>query len=205
MSEGNSPPYTFKFLIVGDGGVGKTSIANRLCHHEFIDTTESTVGVEYLSYTLNVEDQQIKLQIWDTAGQEEYKALGKAYYRNAVGVLLVFAFNDEKSFENISAWLEDIRSLCNPNAQVLLIGNKFDLTEEKKIAQIQIDQVKEANKLDFLETSAKDDLNIEIAFRRLTEAILQKVKKNEINLQANYQQLKPQSEDARKNGCGCGK
>ena len=193
-----------KFLIIGDGGVGKTSIVNRLCNDEFFESTESTVGVEYFSYILSVDDKQVKLQIWDTAGEEEYKSLGKIYYRNAVGILLVFAFDDEKSFENITSWLEDIRSLCNPNAQILLVGNKSDLQEKREITQAQIDSLKEANNLMYIEASAKDNINIQQAFFILSQNILQKIMSNEIVLQSNYQP-KPQTEEEKKNGCGCGK
>lgn len=197
MSKSNS--FTFKFLLVGDGGVGKTSIVQRLCHDDFSEITEQTVGVEFLPYSLNVDDNLIKLQIWDTAGQEQYKALGKTYYRNAVGVMLVFSLDQEDSFQHVNEWLDEVRSACNPNAEILLIGNKVDLVEQRQVTQAQINEFTDVNCLPpCLEVSAKNNSNIKEAFNILSRNIYRKVITNEIKLQTNNQQLVP---DKSKKSC----
>ena len=192
---------TFKFLLVGDGAVGKTSLVRRLCRGTYSDTTEETVGVEFMPHSIMIDDQQIKLQIWDTAGQEQYKSLGRAYYRNALGVLLVFSIDNHASFESLERWLTDIRSLCHPHARVLLVVSKSDLIEERKITKEEIESFVETYNLEYIESSAKNNINVEEAFYKLTRDVMNAVKLNEIQLSTTIPPPKQTEKDADKKGC----
>jgi len=194
---------TFKFLIVGDGAVGKTSIVRRMCHNTFSDNTEETVGVEFMPLTMNIDKSSVKLQIWDTAGQEQYRSLGRAYYRNAVGVLLVFSYDDHSSFEHLDQWLTDVRTLCHQHAQILLVGNKCDLSDHRRVTSSEIEQFISTFEVDFIELSAKNNLNVEQAFYTLTRNVLQAVVSNEIILAPSTQPKIPQVEVVipQKKGC----
>ena len=177
-------PITFKFLLVGDGAVGKTSLVRRLCRGTYSGTTEETVGVEFMPHTLTIDKTQVKLQIWDTAGQEQYRSLGRAYYRCAVGVLLVFAVDNHASFESLERWLTDVRNLCHPHAKILLVASKSDLIEERRVTKAEIETFVETFGLEYIESSAKCNVNVEEAFFKLARDVLNSVQLNEIQLSA---------------------
>jgi len=173
---------TFKFLVIGNSGVGKTSLVHRLCLNEFSEEIETTIGLEYMVYKLSISDTKVQLQIWDTAGQEQYRSLGRSYYRDAVGVLIVFAYNDHKSLDSLDQWISDARTYCHPNMRVLLVGNKIDLEEDRAISKSEIEQYAKKRKLDFIETSAKTNANVHEAFQRAARSVYQAVITNEIRI-----------------------
>ena len=172
----------FKFLIIGDSCVGKTSITRRFCQNVFVSDAKETIGVEFIPYTIEIEDVPIKLQIWDTAGQEQYRALSKAYYRNAVGVLIVFSYTDINSFEHLEQWFDDVRSLCHPMAQIILIGNKLDLDDLQQVSRNSAEDFAKAHKVEFIESSAKTNIGIQESFYKLTRTVAEKVISGEIIL-----------------------
>ncbi|OHT09115.1 small GTP-binding protein [Tritrichomonas foetus] len=132
---------------------------------------------------MKIDDKTIKLRIWDTAGQEKYRSIGKAYYRNAIGIILVFALNDVKSFESISLWLQKVQQYCHPNAKFLLVGNKNDLMIERYVSQEKIEEFVHKHNLDYCEASAKADFNITNCFNILTQKVYQAVINHEIIIQ----------------------
>jgi small GTP-binding protein len=164
----------FKFIIVGSSGVGKTAILKRLVDDSFTDESLATIGVEFESTVVKVDNQKVKLQIWDTAGQERFRSIAKAYYRNAVGVIVVYDLTDRKSFDELNAWLTDIHSLCDASAVIQLIGNKSDLTEERVVSVSEAESFAEHHRIQYLETSAKMGANVGEAFVRVAALILQK-------------------------------
>jgi small GTP-binding protein len=109
---------SFKFIVIGSSGVGKTAILKRLIEDTFTEESLATIGVEFDTTLLMVDNRRVKLQIWDTAGQERFRSIAKAYYRGAVGVILVYDLADRKTFDDLPDWIADIRSLCEPNAVV---------------------------------------------------------------------------------------
>jgi small GTP-binding protein len=168
-----SPP-NYKFIIVGSSGVGKTAILNRLVEDSFTDESLATIGVEFESTVLMVDGQKVKLQIWDTAGQERFRSIAKAYYRNAVGVIVVYDLTDRKSFDELTAWLTDIHALCDANAVIQLIGNKSDLASERAVSVSEAESFAEHHRIQYLETSAKIGANVGEAFVKVAALILQR-------------------------------
>ena len=163
--------YLFKLLIIGDSGVGKSSILVQYIDSVYYDNYISTIGVDFKIKTLEMDGKQIKLQIWDTAGQERFRTIISSYYRGARGVILVYDMTDINSFKNLDYWLNEINIHSNINISKLLIGNKCDnlhisvTTEEGKLFA-------EKNNIDFIETSAKTGANIDEAFKKLTSELL---------------------------------
>ena len=170
---------SYKIVVVGSSGVGKTAIVQRLVDGTFCNEGQSTVGVEFKSHSISFDNEVMKLSIWDTAGQERFRSVSKAYFRNAVGAILVFGLNDSQSFHDLDSWLNDLHSLSTPNAVILLIGNKSDLSD-KVITTSEAEAFAKRHNLEYLETSAKDNININDSFVRLARDIHDKVKKGEL-------------------------
>ena len=185
MSKNGTTRHTFKFLLVGNGNVGKTSIVRRMCRGDFIDNPETTIGVEFITKIFEIEGSQIKLQIWDTAGQEKYRSVGKAYYRNAVGVLLVFSLTDHVSFEKLEEWINDVSQYCHPKAKMILVGNKSDLVEQRKVTRDEIKNFAEDHNLPYIESSAKTGQNITECFYQVSRSIYDGVNTGDITLAAS--------------------
>jgi small GTP-binding protein len=167
-------PISFKFIIIGASGVGKTAILKRLVEDTFSSESQSTIGVEFDSTTIDVDGQTIKLQIWDTAGQERFRSIAKAYFRNAVGVILVFDIGERKTFDDVNLWLNDVHSLCDPTATVVLIGNKADLAASRVVSLAEAEQYAQHHQLSYLETSALDGTNVREAFVKVATQIYRK-------------------------------
>jgi small GTP-binding protein len=162
----------FKFIVIGTSGVGKTAILKRLVDDVFTEESQSTIGVEFLATTIEVDGHTVKLQIWDTAGQERFRSIAKAYFRSAIGVVLAFDLTDRKSFDDLNQWLQDIHTLCDPNAVVTLIGNKLDLAEQRKVTSNEAEAFAQLHQLSYFETSALGGDNIQETFHRTASAIL---------------------------------
>jgi small GTP-binding protein len=160
--------------VIGSSGVGKTAILKRLVDNTFTGESQTTIGVEYVAATVPVDGHPIKLQIWDTAGQERFRSIAKAYFRSAIGVMLVFDLTDRKSFEDLTQWLNDVHSLCDPNAIVTLIGNKLDLANQRVITVTEVQNFAQLHELTYLETSALGGNNIQEAFQKAAAAVHRK-------------------------------
>ncbi|KAI3740130.1 hypothetical protein L2E82_30551 [Cichorium intybus] len=169
--------YLFKVVLIGDSGVGKSNLLSRFTRNEFSLESKSTIGVEFATRSLTVDSKVIKAQIWDTAGQERYRAITSAYYRGAVGALLVYDVTRYPTFENVERWLKELRDHTDPNIVVMLIGNKSDL---RHLVAVQTDDGKsfaEKESLYFMETSALDATNVENAFAEVLTQIYRIVSK----------------------------
>jgi small GTP-binding protein len=191
----------FKFIVIGSSGVGKTAILKRLVDDVFTQESQSTIGVEFIATTVDVGGTSVKLQIWDTAGQERFRSIAKAYFRSAVGVILVFDLTDRKSFEDLNGWLNDVHSLCDPNAVVTLIGNKSDLTKERAISQSEAESFAKMHQLTYLETSALGGDNIQEAFQRTAETVYRKSSKDKNPDSPSIQGKKLDANGGEKKGC----
>ncbi|KAJ4951554.1 hypothetical protein NE237_028386 [Protea cynaroides] len=156
--------YLFKVVLIGDSGVGKSNLLSRFTKNEFCLDSKSTIGVEFATRTVKVEGKTIKAQIWDTAGQERYRAITSAYYRGALGALLVYDVTKPTTFENVSRWLKELRDHADSNIVIMLIGNKTDLAHLRAVATEDAQSFAEKEGLSFIETSALEATNVEKAF-----------------------------------------
>ncbi|XP_073003101.1 ras-related protein RABA2a [Typha latifolia] len=163
--------YLFKVVLIGDSGVGKSNLLSRFTRNEFCLESKSTIGVEFATRTLQVEGKIIKAQIWDTAGQERYRAITSAYYRGALGALLVYDVTKPTTFENISRWLKELRDHADSNIVIMLIGNKTDLKHLQAVASEDAQSFAEKEGLSFIETSALESTNVEKSFQMILAEI----------------------------------
>ncbi|KAI4385986.1 hypothetical protein MLD38_003966 [Melastoma candidum] len=159
--------YLFKIVLIGDSGVGKSNILSRFTRNEFCLESKSTIGVEFATRTLQVEGKTIKAQIWDTAGQERYRAITSAYYRGAVGALLVYDITKRQTFDNVQRWLRELRDHADSNIVLMMAGNKSDLNHLRAVQEGDGQALAEREGLSFLETSALDATNVEKAFQTI--------------------------------------
>ena len=166
----------FKIITLGDSGVGKTSIIKRYITGEFDDNIASTVGINFSFKELIInESQKIKLKIIDACGQERFKSLSKAYFKNADGVLYVFGVNDKDSFYNIKEWMGYFNENNTlENTPKVLIGNKCDLEFDKELNKNLIEEFSEENKIKYIESSVKDNKNINELFEELGKMLYKK-------------------------------
>jgi Ras-related protein Rab-11A len=169
--------YLFKLVLIGDSGVGKSNLLSRFTRNEFNLESKSTIGVEFATRSLTIDNKVIKAQIWDTAGQERYRAITSAYYRGAVGALLVYDVTRHVTFENIERWLKELRDHVDPNAVVMLIGNKSDLRHLVAVPTGDGKSLAERESLYFMETSALEATNVEQAFAEVLTQIYRVVSK----------------------------
>ena len=156
---------SFKIIVIGDSGVGKSCLTNKATKNVFEDSYNATVGFEFFSFNLKLNDKIIKLQIWDTCGQELYRSLITNFYRNSSLAIMVYSINNKDSFDNIDIWLKELRMHSNPDAKVFLIGNKIDLENERNVNREQGEQYANQNHFHlFLESSAKTGFNAQKIF-----------------------------------------
>jgi len=165
--------YLFKYIIVGDTAVGKSCLLLQFTDKRFQPVHDLTIGVEFGSRTIAIDDNQIKLQIWDTAGQEKFRSITRSYYRGAAGALLVYDITRRETFDHLQSWLEDCRRYSNQNIVIMLIGNKSDLVDKREVTKEDGEAFAAANGLTFLETSAKTSENVEAAFIESARKIYQ--------------------------------
>lgn len=172
--------YLFKIVLIGDSGVGKSNILARYTKNEFNLESKATIGVEFATKSVVTEDKTIKAQIWDTAGQERFRAITSAYYRGAVGALLCYDITKHSTFENVTKWLKEVKDNAEAHIVVMLIGNKCDLQQLRAVNQEEVVELCKEHNLAFLETSALESTNIELAFQKLISQIYNELKAKSI-------------------------
>lgn len=172
--------YLFKVVLIGDSGVGKSNLLSRFTRNEFNLESKSTIGVEFATRSIQVDGKTIKAQIWDTAGQERYRAITSAYYRGAVGALLVYDIAKHLTYENVERWLRELRDHADSNIVIMLVGNKSDLRHLRAVPTDEAKVFAEANHLSFIETSALDSTNVETAFHNILTEIYRIVSQKQL-------------------------
>jgi len=166
--------YLFKIVVIGDSGVGKSNLLSRFTRNEFNLESKSTIGVEFATRSVSIEGRTIKAQIWDTAGQERYRAITSAYYRGAVGALVVYDITKESSFENVEKWLVELRENATADITMMLVGNKIDLSQGRVISSEVGKAFADKNGISFMEASAMTASNVEASFHQILSEIYHK-------------------------------
>ena len=167
--------YLFKVVLVGDSGVGKSCLLSRFAWDQFSLDSKSTIGVEFATKSVMIEGQTVKAQLWDTAGQERYRAITTAYYREAVGAIIVYDITKEDTFKSVEKWVQDVRNNTSREVCIMLVGNKCDLRKERAVTTEMGKLFARNNELSFLEASALDSTNVESAFTSILSEIFHSV------------------------------
>ncbi|CAH1251313.1 ras-related protein Rab-8A-like isoform X4 [Branchiostoma lanceolatum] len=169
--------FLFKLLLIGDSGVGKTCVLFRFSEDAFNSTFISTIGIDFKIRTIDLDGKKIKLQIWDTAGQERFRTITTAYYRGAMGIMLVYDITNEKSFENIKNWIRNIEEHASADVEKMILGNKCDMEDRRQVSRDRGEKLAIEYGVKFMETSAKSSINVEEAFFTLGRDIKAKMDK----------------------------
>ncbi|OAY43160.1 ras-related protein RABA4d [Manihot esculenta] len=172
--------YVFKVVLIGDSAVGKSQLLARFARNEFCVESKATIGVEFQTKTLSMDNKTVKAQIWDTAGQERYRAVTSAYYRGAVGAMLVYDMTKRQSFDHMARWLEELRGHADKNIVVMLIGNKCDLESLRAVPVEDAQEFAQRENLFFMETSALEATNVETAFLTVLTEIYRVISKKHL-------------------------
>ena len=156
---------SFKIIVIGDSGVGKSCITNKAIRNVFELNYNATVGFEFSTFIVKLNNKVIKLKVFDTCGQELYRSLATQFYRNSSLAIIVYSVTNEESFDNVEMWLREIRAYNSPDIKVFLIGNKIDLVDERKVSTEDGESYAKTNKANkFLESSAKTGINVQEIF-----------------------------------------
>ncbi|XP_047132317.1 uncharacterized protein LOC100204948 isoform X1 [Hydra vulgaris] len=171
--------YLFKIILIGDSGVGKTSLLAKFVDEEVVQSHISTIGIDFKMRCLVISGKQVKVQIWDTAGQERYETITTQYYRRAHGIILTYDVTRHDSFVNVRKWLRYVEEFADGNVKLVLLGNKSDLTDARKVTKVEAQALAEEFKIQWFETSAYTGENVEDAFLMITRQIYVDVLRSE--------------------------
>lgn len=167
--------YLFKIVLIGDADVGKTCVVQRFKSGTYVEKHASTIGVDFTMKTLQIDGKLVKLQIWDTAGQERFRTITQSYYRSANGVIMAYDITKKSSFESIPRWLDDVKRYAGPSIVQILIGNKKDLDHLRQVNFIDAKAfAQNQGMVCHLETSAKDNTNIDESFTKLAKELMRR-------------------------------
>ena len=177
MMTQNEYDYMFKILLIGNSAVGKSSLLMRFADDIFTDNFLPTIGVDFKIRTIETAGSIVKLQMWDTAGQEKFKTITSAYYKGAHGVIMVYDITDRKSFTDLQNWLSEVDKYSREDVVKILVGNKKDLESNREVSIEEANRFAESLGMKYLETSAKDGINIEETFTNLVVKMKQSMPK----------------------------
>ena len=163
-----------KVVTAGQSHAGKTAIVRQLVDKNFMEKIPKTIGADFKSYILQADGADVRLQIWDTPGWDRFRSVAKAYFRNAVGAILVFDLTDRDSFQKLNGWLSDLKQCCEPNVVIILVGNKSDMIDSRQVSEREINDFATQHNLQYIEVSAKTGRNIENVFRRCAQECIRR-------------------------------
>ncbi|CAF1699713.1 hypothetical protein Bca4012_001780 [Brassica carinata] len=182
--------YLFKIVIIGDSAVGKSNLLSRYARNEFNAHSKATIGVEFQTQSMEIEGKDVKAQIWDTAGQERFRAVTSAYYRGAVGALVVYDISRRSTFESVARWLDELKTHSDTTVARMLVGNKCDLDNMRAVSVEEGKALAETQGLFFMETSALDSTNVKTAFEMVIRDIYANVSRKQLNSDTHKAELK---------------
>ncbi|XP_077212300.1 ras-related protein RABA5c-like [Tasmannia lanceolata] len=181
MEEEEGEEYLFKIVIIGDSAVGKSNLLSRYSRNEFNLHSKATIGVEFQTQSIDIHGKEVKAQIWDTAGQERFRAVTSAYYRGAVGALIVYDISRRTTFDSVHRWLDELNTHSDTTVAKMLIGNKCDLENIRDVSVEEGKSLAESEGLFFMETSALDATNVRMAFEIVIKEIYNNVSRKVLN------------------------
>ena len=187
---GDNKTYIVKCVVLGDYGAGKSSILSRYCHNKYTEYSHTTIGADFFIKTIKKGSTTLKMQLWDTAGQEKYKAMLVQYIRNAYLYVIVFDVTDTLSFIGITEWITYIVKHARDDYSIVLIANKIDNVKDRKVSYEEAKLFAKIHKMDYFEVSAKNDLNITETFNDIFLDILQNIESISDNLNIKTIELK---------------
>ena len=167
--------YLLKYIIIGDAAVGKSNLLLRYVHGQFKPEYQLTIGVEFGAKNINISSKVFRIQIWDTAGQENFRSITRAYYKNSVCALVVYDISSRDSFNNVTSWIEDCKNQSPKTIFMVLVGNKCDLEDKRQVSYEEGKELADKNELLFFESSAKDGINVEEIFENSAKEIAKKI------------------------------
>ena len=179
MDQQQACDYLIKLILIGDSGVGKTCILMRFTDDTFITNYISTIGIDFKIKTIKVDGKLVKLQIWDTAGQDRFRTITQTYYKGAMGVILAYDCTDENSFDNVKNWVKQLEAHANPGIVKVLVGNKCDCPD-KKVESTRGNELAKEYGMSFFETSAKNNINVKEVFNYLAKTVKDRLSSKEI-------------------------
>eukprot|EP00062_Callorhinchus_milii_P027006 gi/632989795/ref/XP_007883839.1/ PREDICTED: ras-related protein Rab-35-like [Callorhinchus milii] len=194
---GRDYDHLFKLLIIGDSGVGKSSLLLRFSENTFSGSYITTIGVDFKIRTVEINGEKIKLQIWDTAGQERFRTITSTYYRNTHGVIIVYDVTNPESFVNVKRWLHEISQNCDSVCKIL-VGNKNEDPTKRRVETADAQRLSEELGVCFFETSAKNNTNVEEMFNAVTYIVLRCKKETRARLEERHQVVKINSKSSKR-------
>ena len=182
--------YLLKYIIIGDAAVGKSNLLLRFAQNDFKNEYQLTIGVEFGAKNIDINNKKFRLQIWDTAGQENYRSITRAYYKNSVCAILVYDISNRDSFDHISNWIEDCLAQSPKTVFMVLVGNKSDLNDNRKVSFQEGQDMARNNNMMFFETSAKTGENVEKIFEDSAKEISNKINQGYYDLESDVSGIK---------------
>ncbi|XP_071537367.1 ras-related protein Rab-39B [Panulirus ornatus] len=184
--------YQFRLILIGDSTVGKSSLLKYFTDGKFFEISDPTVGVDFFARLIEVRDgTRIKLQLWDTAGQERFRSITRTYYRNSVGALVVFDVCNKKSLEHVPMWIMEAKRHIEPHKAVfILVGTKIDMEDEREVRKEDAMSLANFYNISYVETSAMKGINVEEAFRTITQEVYDKVQSGEFKIEDGWDGIK---------------
>jgi small GTP-binding protein len=181
MAEKKQKELLYKILLLGDSSVGKTCFLMRYSDNTFQEIHMSTIGLDYKLKNVQLDDGNIvKIQIWDTAGQDRFRSITKNYYKGAHGIILIYDITSRKTYENIKNWVTQIKEEVSDKVNIILVGNKIDDEKNRKVSTEEGEKIAKENNFDFYETSAKTGINIDSTFNDLVKKTVESFSKTNV-------------------------
>ena len=177
--------YLLKYIIIGDAAVGKSNLLLRYVHGQFKPEYQLTIGVEFGAKNIEIDSKMFRIQIWDTAGTENFRSITRAYYKNSVCALVVYDISSRDSFNNVMSWIEDCRNQSPKTIFIVLVGNKCDLEDKRQVTYEEGKELADKNELLFFESSAKDGINVDDIFVNSAKEISKKIEQGYYDLESD--------------------